>query len=112
MHRNDFYIPSATSTIITTNYMKAVAAGRLWAPTYNDVRMAPWRRKIPLRAEILDELLKVVEGQIPRRVIGVVRGKHEPDRRWMLNAIRTVRPDHYFFAKDYVPQAARAEDAS
>ena len=35
MHRNDYYIPSIKSTIITNKYMLDVAEGRKYAPTYD-----------------------------------------------------------------------------
>lgn len=58
MHRNGFYIPSIKSTIITCKYMLDVGEGRIYAPTYDEVRMAPWRKRLPSRKEIIKELIK------------------------------------------------------
>ena len=109
MHRNELYIPSQKSSIVTIKYMKAVAGGKVYAPTYDEVRLAPWRRRLPPRKEVIRELLKATRNMaLP---LGVVEGKWEPDRKWMLNVIRTRKRDHYFFAKDYVPQLKAEEDS-
>ena len=36
--------------------------------------------------------------------LGIVKDKKEPDLKWMLNVIATLKNDHYFFDKSYVPQ--------
>ena len=64
MHRNDLYIPSQKSSIVTIKYMKAVAGGKLYAPTYDEVKLAPWRRRVPSRKEVIRELLREIPDQI------------------------------------------------
>ena len=58
----------------------------------------------PPRKEVLKELIKVTQHRLP---LGIKRGKQEPDRKWMMNVIRTNKPDHRFFAKDYVPEKVK-----
>ena len=112
MHRNLHYIPSERSSIIGIRYMKDVAAGKLWAPTYDSVRMAPWRRRLPARSEIIRELNQLAGAARPVLALGIVRGKKEPDRKWMLNCLRTLAPEHYFFDKAFVPQLVREDESS
>ena len=73
MHRNDLYIPSQKSSIVTIKYMKAVAGGKLYAPTYEEVRLAPWRRRVPSRKEVIRELLKATRNMA--KPLGIVEGK-------------------------------------
>ena len=90
--------------------MTSVAKNKLYAPTYDVVRLAPWRRKYPSRDEVIRELIKVTNRK-KTKPLGIVKGKKEPDIKWMLNVIATLKNDHYFFAKGYYPEKVKHEDS-
>ena len=87
----------------------AVMKNKIYAPTYDEVRMAPWRSKKPPRKEVISELTRVTKNK--PKPLGIKRGKWEPDMRWMLDVIRTNEFNHRFFAKDYVPEKVKDDDS-
>ena len=90
--------------------MLDVGEGRIYAPTYDEVRMAPWRKRLPSRKEIIKELIKSTKRHqlLP---LGIIKGKAEPDRKWMMNVLRTNEPNHRFFSKGYFPEKVKDDDS-
>ena len=52
MHRNGYYLPSKSSTIITVNWMLDVKDGIEWCPKYVDVKLRACVDR-PLKSYIL-----------------------------------------------------------
>lgn len=58
--RNGFYLPSFKCSLITEDYLLAVANGKIWCPLYKDIRLLPCPRP-PSRNVLLGKLSDVLQ---------------------------------------------------
>ena len=102
MHRNGYYLPSKSSTIITVNWMLDVKDGIEWCPKYDEVKLRPYVDK-PLKYYILQELSSEL---IAHNLKLTFDKSHTADVEWLLVCLSTLNPEHRYFRKDYYPSKA------
>ena len=99
MHRNGYYLPSKSSTIITVNWMLDVKDGIEWCPKYVDVKLRACVDR-PLKSYIMQEL----RSEIMAHNLKLTFDKsHSADVDWLLVCLSTLNPEHRYFKKDYYP---------
>ena len=101
MIRNGFFLPSLKSTIITEDYMVKVRSGAVWCPKFSEIRLGPCVS--PPKLEYL--MNEVVRLSTEKGLDIGATPKNMPDRKWLLNVLSTMDPDHEVFKKSYMPPA-------
>jgi len=108
MVRNKFFMPSFKATCVTNSWMEGVREGKFWVPKMHEVMTdslaQPPRKKF---------LMIAIDQVLSHR--GQSLGMHEDDvdsvgLDWLTRVLKTVWPDHRYFAKDYVPQGEERKD--
>ena len=97
--RFGYHMPALKSSICTLDYLTRVKAGKVYCPMTADVRLKACPR--PPSQKVLLEMLKEAAAE-DECDLGILKNK-EPDLRWMLEVLATMRPDCYIFEKGYVP---------
>jgi len=100
MLRNGFLLPSYKSSLCQIKWMQKVRSGHYWCPKTDtaSLRNCPDPPRLDLIIEHLTNFAadsKLKTGITERR---------KPDRKWALLALATLKPDHAFFRKDFVPK--------
>ena len=99
MQRNGWYVPSAKSSFVTVDYLHKVRTGQVYCPKFEEVRLRP----CPVRPDkelVVTEVLRVCTEH--GKNLGDC-SRQRPNKGWLLKVLSTLKPEHYFFAKAYMP---------
>jgi len=103
--RAGFYMPALKSSLCTVEYMQNVREGKLFCLKSDLVRYKACPRPPPFKV-LLELLLQAAREE--RLNLGIEPNR-EPDQRWVLDMLSTLRPGLYIFDKGYVPALADRE---
>ena len=99
MQRNNWYLPSLKSSIISQEYIEGVRKGTIYCPKYSDLKPKPCPDP-PTKEYLLNELVRITTEK--GKDIGASDNK-VPDRNWLISVLAIFAPTHLIFKKDYLP---------
>ena len=99
MIRQGFYLPPYGSKSINREYLQSVRSGHWWCPRFDKVQLRPCPCP-PVKRVIFREIITLLNG----RNWGIIN-EDCANTEWLLVCLSTLKPDHEFFTKAYVPTA-------
>ncbi|CAD8096634.1 unnamed protein product [Paramecium primaurelia] len=88
------YLPKLASSIITSDYLLGVLFDKIYVTNLNEVQIGVLLKSVK-KYEIIEELRKIPLQQKSWRI----DYKHLPDKDWITNVMKTLKPNHEFFQK-------------
>lgn len=90
--------------------MKQVMEGKLWTPKYAEIRLRPC--PVPPKKALLIEAVMESLMQLDMDVeLGFSNAtKAQPNKRWIVDVLSTLDPDHRYLQKDYFPTPEEMRD--
>lgn len=102
--RNGFYLPKATSSIVTEQYLQDIMSKTIKCPLYEEVRLKPCPQT-PSK-HLLIEKLKSFE--VTNGLSFGIREGALPDKNWLTTILSTYTPSDEIFGKSYRPPPRKA----
>ena len=81
MHKNDWFIPSMKSNLVTMEYLKKVRSKEIKCPKYSEVRLRSCP-VFPEKKQIVQALLSLA--QLKNWDFGFKESGPQPDSKWMI----------------------------
>jgi 23S rRNA G2069 N7-methylase RlmK/C1962 C5-methylase RlmI len=103
LDRNGLMVPPLK--LCKINYLKRVFNREVWVPLYQDVRVRSCYKK-PTKKEIFSAL--IYEANMNQFDLGIYSSK-DACPAWMLLCLSTVKPNHKFFEKSFVPSKVKKQ---
>ncbi|CAD8204156.1 unnamed protein product [Paramecium pentaurelia] len=89
------YLPKQNSSIITSEYLLGVLFETYYVSQIDEINIGVLLKPIK-KVELIEELIKIqMNGQ--KWGIDV---KHTPNKEWIVNVLKTLKPDHYIFKNE------------
>ena len=102
--RNGFYLPEESSSAVNELMLLHVLNENYWCPLYETIKLKPCP-KAPQKETLIEKLNDLAfENDLN---ISWIDEKHQPDKKWLVDVIATLKPDDEIFNKDYRPPPIR-----
>ena len=96
---NNFYLGSKNSSCMTYEYMEKVRIGDFYVPKFTELKVRPCPYP-PLKQVIFQEIVNILKAL--GKKLGI-KSFTAINLDWMIMVLSTLKPEHRFFAKDYLP---------
>ena len=97
------YLPTFSSSIITTEWLIKVKERDINIPLYNQIKLRPCTNP-PTKEYLIREVQSY-----GRESYGIDQN-HQPDKSWLMRMLSTLTPDHKIFTPKYDPLEKPAEE--
>lgn len=90
-----YILPSLTSKAITSEYLQGILTGKFWVMQYKEFNPYRWvaLNTVKTKSSLIDTLAEL----IPKgKELGFDK-VNTPDKKWLIDAIHSLKPDHHLF---------------